>query len=333
MTELTRRTLLSGVAAATAGTALAPLAASPLHAAAPPAGKQAPGWYRYKVGTIEVTVVTDGVNRFKFPDSFVANVKRDDVNAALAAAYMEKDMMAIPYCPIVVNTGSKLVVVDTGTGQANFERSKGAAGQFHTNLAAAGIDRNAVDAVIISHYHPDHVNGLLMADNSLGFPNAEILVPAAEHKFWMDDGEMSRAPAGRMQDQFKNNRRVFSGEVLKRVKTYEPDQEIAPGVTSVATNGHTPGHNSHVIASGTSKVYVQADVTNVPFLFARNPGWHLMFDQIPQQAEATRRKVYDMLVAEKMQLQGFHYPFPGLAYIEKSGTGYREIPVPWSPTI
>jgi glyoxylase-like metal-dependent hydrolase (beta-lactamase superfamily II) len=333
MTELTRRTLLSGVAAATAGTALAPLAPSLAPAAAPPAGKQAPGYYRYKVGTIEVTVVTDGINRFKFPDTFVANVTRDDVNAALAAAYMEKDMMAIPYCPIVVNTGSKLVVIDTGTGQANFERSKGAAGQFHTNLAAAGIDRNAVDAVIISHYHPDHVNGLLMADNSLGFPNAEILVPAAEHKFWMDDGEMSRAPAGRMQDQFKNNRRVFSGEVLKRVKTYEPDKEIAPGITSVATNGHTPGHNSHVIASGTSKVYVQADVTNVPFLFARNPGWHLMFDQIPQQAEATRRKVYDMLVAEKMQLQGFHYPFPGLAYIEKSGTGYREIPVPWSPTI
>jgi glyoxylase-like metal-dependent hydrolase (beta-lactamase superfamily II) len=333
MTELTRRTLLSGVAAATAGTALVPLAPSLAPAAAPPAGKQAPGYYRYKVGTIEVTVVTDGINRFKFPDTFVANVTRDDVNAALAAAYMEKDMMAIPYCPIVVNTGSKLVVIDTGTGQANFERSKGAAGQFHTNLAAAGIDRNAVDAVIISHYHPDHVNGLLMADNSLGFPNAEILVPAAEHKFWMDDGEMSRAPAGRMQDQFKNNRRVFSGEVLKRVKTYEPDKEIAPGITSVATNGHTPGHNSHVIASGTSKVYVQADVTNVPFLFARNPGWHLMFDQIPQQAEATRRKVYDMLVAEKMQLQGFHYPFPGLAYIEKSGTGYREIPVPWSPTI
>ena len=106
-----------------------------------------------------------------------------------------------------------------------------------------------------------------------------------------------------------------------------------PGITSVATNGHTPGHNSHIIASGSSKVYVQADVTNVPFLFARNPGWHLMFDQDANAAEATRRKVYDMLAAEKMMVQGFHYPFPALAYVEKSGAGYREVPVPWSPTI
>jgi hypothetical protein len=78
---------------------------------------------------------------------------------------------------------------------------------------------------------------------------------------------------------------------------------------------------------------VQADVTNVPFLFVRNPGWHLMFDQIPDQAEATRRKVYDMLAADRMMVQGFHYPFPAIAFIEKAGNGYREVAVPWSPTI
>ena len=104
-----------------------------------------------------------------------------------------------------------------------------------------------------------------------------------------------------METLFKNNRRVFSGEILKRVRTYEPDKEILPGITSVATNGHTPGHNSHIIASGSSKVYVQADVTNVPFLFARNPGWHLVFDQDGKMAEATRRKVYDMLAAHGIQ--------------------------------
>jgi glyoxylase-like metal-dependent hydrolase (beta-lactamase superfamily II) len=332
MTQLTRRSLLSGVAVAAAGTAVAPLGIAPVSAAAPPAGKQAPGWYRYKVGTIEVTVVTDGVNRFKYPDTFVGNAKRDDVNAALAAVYMEKDMMAIPYNPLAVNTGSKLVVVDTGTSEANFERSKGAAGQFHGNLKAAGIDRNAVDMVIISHFHGDHINGLLTTDNKPSFPNAEILVPAAEWKYFMDDGEMSRAPAGRMQDVFKGLRRVFDA-LGRKVTPYEPGKELTPGITSVATNGHTPGHNSHIIHSGSSKVYVQADVTNVPFLFVRNPGWHLMFDQDPKMAEETRRKVYDMLVAEKMMVQGFHYPFPALAYIEKSGTGYREIPVPWSPTI
>jgi glyoxylase-like metal-dependent hydrolase (beta-lactamase superfamily II) len=330
MTELTRRAIVAGAAATTA---LSPLATIPsAHAAAPPAGKQVAGWYRYKVGSIEVTVATDGVNRFKFPDTFVANKTRDEVNAMLATLFMEKDMMAIPYSPIAVNTGSKLVVIDTGTGEANFERSKGAAGQFHGNLAASGIDRNAVDTVVISHFHADHINGLLMGDNKPGFPNAEILVPAAEWKYFMDDGEMSRQTTDRMKGVFSNARRVFDA-LGRKVTPYEPGKELAPGITSVATNGHTPGHNSHVIASGSSKVYVQADVTNVPFLFARNPGWHLMFDQDANAAEATRRKVYDMLAAEKMMVQGFHYPFPALAYVEKSGAGYREVPVPWSPTI
>jgi glyoxylase-like metal-dependent hydrolase (beta-lactamase superfamily II) len=331
MTTLTRRGLLAGAAAATA---FAPLVnPMPARAAAPPAGTQAPGWYRYKVGSIEVTVATDGANKFKFADDHVTNKKRDEVNAALEAAYYEKDMMTTPYNPVVVNTGSKLVVIDTGTGEAAFARTKGVTGQFQSNLKAAGIDRDAVDTVIISHYHGDHINGLLKPDKSLAFPNAEILVPAAEHKFFMDDGEMSRAPKGRMETVFKNVREVMTGDVLKRVKPYEPGQEIVTGITAVATRGHSWGHSSHVVASGSSKVFVQGDVTHVPFLFVRNPDWHAFYDQDPAMAETTRRKVYDMLVAEKMLVQGFHYPFPSLAHVEKSGTGYREIPVPWSPTI
>jgi glyoxylase-like metal-dependent hydrolase (beta-lactamase superfamily II) len=118
----------------------------------------------------------------------------------------------------------------------------------------------------------------------------------------------------------------------RKVTQYAPDKELAPGITSVATYGHTPGHNSFIVASGNSKVFVQADVTNLP-LFVRNPGWHAFFDQDGAMAEATRRKVYDMLAAEKMMVQGFHYPFPALAHIEKTSTGYRETMVPWSPTL
>ena len=118
----------------------------------------------------------------------------------------------------------------------------------------------------------------------------------------------------------------------RKVTQYEADKEIAPGITSVATYGHTPGHNSFIIASGNGKVFVQSDVTNLP-LFVRNPGWHLMFDQDANMAEATRRKVYDMLASERMMVQGFHYPFPSRAYIEKTATGYRETMVPWSPTL
>lgn len=328
--DLTRRHALAGAAAI----AVVPLLpANFASAAAPVANKQNASFYRYKVGDAEVTVVSDGSTTFPLGDSFVLNVKKDEVNAALEKAFRPRDKMTINFGPLVINTGGKLVVVDTGNGPAAFAASKGANGQFASNMAAAGIDPKNVDIVVISHFHGDHVNGLLTADNQPAFPNAEVLVPAVEWKFWMDDGEMSRASGERMTGLFKNNRRVFEAGLKKKVTPYEWGKEVAPGMLAVETIGHTPGHTSYVLSSGSDKVFIQSDVTNDPDLFARNPGWHLMFDQDPAQAETTRRKIYDMVVAERMRVQGFHYPFPGLANLEKDGTGYRWIPAPWNPVI
>jgi glyoxylase-like metal-dependent hydrolase (beta-lactamase superfamily II) len=314
--------------------AVAPILSSgPATASVAPAHKQAPSFYRYKVGDIEVSVVSDGANTFPLPDNFVVNAKKDDVNKALEKAFMPRDTMTIHFAPLAINTGGKLVVIDTGNGAAANAASKGAVGQFASNLIAAGIDPKNVDMVVISHFHGDHVNGLLTADGQPVFANAEVLVPAVEWKYWMDDGEMSRAPAGRMQELFKSNRRVFETGLKKKVTPYEWGKELAPGLLSVETVGHTPGHTSYVLSSGADKVFIQSDVTNHPDLFATNPGWHAGFDQDGNVAESTRRKVYDMLVAERLKVQGFHYPFPGLGHIEKDGTGYRVVPAPWSPVI
>jgi len=191
MTELTRRSMLCG--AATVGAAA--LTQAPAQAAAPQADKQSPGVYRYKVGTHEVTVATDGARSFPLTEGYVTNAPIAEVRKALEAAYLPPDLGIHHYAPIVVNTGSKLILIDTGFGPATYVESKGVLGQLQTNLAAAGIDPKAIDMVVISHFHGDHVNGLLDANNKLAYPNAEVLVPAAEWKFWMDDGEMSRAPA------------------------------------------------------------------------------------------------------------------------------------------
>jgi glyoxylase-like metal-dependent hydrolase (beta-lactamase superfamily II) len=329
-TQMTRRSVIAGAAAAAA---LTPFAAHlPARADAPQSSKQAPGFYRYKVGEIEITAVTDGAFANPLTDTFIRNVKKDDVNKALEAMYLAKDQVTVPYTPIVVNTGSKLVVIDTGLGPAMYEQRKGIVGQFHTNLAAAGIDRNTVDTVVISHFHGDHINGLLTADSKPAFPKAEVMVPSGEWKFWNDAGEESKAAGNALvEGDFKNIRRVF-GALGNKVTRYEPGKEVVPGITSMATFGHTPGHVSHIITSGKAKLMVQADVTNVP-LFVQNPGWFIQFDMDPVAAEATRRKFYDMLVAEKMLVQGFHYPFPSVGHVEKAGSGYRIIPVPWSPTI
>ena len=334
MLNLTRRTMLTGAATVGAAAAIGPLAAVPARAATAAAGKQAPGFYRYKVGSYELTAVTDGARAAPLPDNYLQNGKKDDATAALAAMFIDKDKPAAPFNPVVVNTGSKLIVIDTGLGPSLYEQSKGAVGQMHTNLAAAGIDRNAVDTVIISHFHADHINGLLTADSKPAYPNAEIMVPAAEWKYWSDDGNMSKAAAGSMlEGNFKNVRRVF-GALNNKVTQYEAGKEIAPGITAVATYGHTPGHTSHIIASGSDKAIIQADVTaHLGLLFVRHPGWHAAFDMDGAMAEQTRRKFYDMAAAEKLLVQGYHFPFPALGYLEKDGTGYRLYPVAWNPVL
>ena len=149
MTNVTRRGLLAGTAAAAAtaaGASVTPAIAAPR----PPAGKQVPGVYRHKVGDFEITVVTDGVRVWELPDSFVQNVKKEDVSAALQANFFPPSQLVTPFNPIVVNTGSKLVLIDTGLGSGAFAQSKGAFGQLATNLTAAGIDAKAIDAVIIT---------------------------------------------------------------------------------------------------------------------------------------------------------------------------------------
>src|SRR5436305_8376964 len=155
MTDLTRRNLLSGTAAATAALSLGMPTLS--RAAALPVGKQAPGFYRYKVGDIEVNVITDGVVRAKLADNFVTNAKPEEVKDALAAAHYDRDIFNNTFTPVVLNSGGKLTLIDTGVGEAGFNGTKGTAGQFTNNLNASGLNPGMIDTVIISHYHGDHV--------------------------------------------------------------------------------------------------------------------------------------------------------------------------------
>ncbi len=321
--ELNRRSLLSSSAAAAAIAAVPATATSVQAQDSNPAG-QAPAFYRYKIGDFTITSVNDGVNRFPLPDTFVRNAKKEEVQAALAAAYLPTDVMTIWFNPTLVNTGSRQILIDTGLGEP-----KGPVGHTRPNLAAAGVDPKSIDTVIISHFHGDHINGIRNGAGELNFPSAEILVPEPEWSFWMSDDNMNKAPEA-MKGAFANVRRVFKG-LEDKVQRYDADKEIAPGITSVATYGHTPGHMSFVVANGNDRVFVQSDVTNNPHLFVNNPGWHVQFDMDGEQAEATRRKVFDMAVADKLLVAGFHFPFPATGYVEKAADGYRLFPTNWNP--
>ena len=324
MTVLTRRSLLAGSAGAALSLAMPPIG----HAAAPATGKQAPGFYRYKVGDYEVTQLADGARTFPMPDNFVVNAKKEDALAAAEAAYIPKGQVTIPFNPMVINTGSKLVVIDTGNGLGAFAATKGAVGQMHGNMLAAGIDPKTVDIVLISHFHGDHMNGLKAADGSQVYPNAEIMVPSVEWKFWADESNASKAN-GFNKPNFPNVKKAFDGI---KVTQYEWDKEVAPGITAIATPGHTPGHTSFVVASGNARFLVQSDVTNIP-IFVDHPDWHVVFDNDPAMAQATRHKFFDMAAAEKALIAGYHFSFPSVGHVEKNGTGYRLVPVAWQPTI
>src|SRR5215470_17268577 len=250
MTELNRRDLLAGAAAFGAATALPSFGVSVARAAAQASGAQAPGFYRYKVGSFECTSINDGARTFPMPDTFVKNVPKEEALAAAEAAYMPKGMVTVPFNPQLINTGSKLVLIDCGNGVAQFESSKGAVGRTLQNLQAAGVDPKSIDIVLMSHLHPDHTNGIRLADNSMAFPNAEIMVPAVDWAFWMSEENAAKADSNpMMKNYFANVKKVYTG-IENKVTKYEWGKEIVPGITSIEAAGHTPGHTAFAIHAG-----------------------------------------------------------------------------------
>jgi glyoxylase-like metal-dependent hydrolase (beta-lactamase superfamily II) len=282
--------------------------------------------YSYKVGDIEVIAVADGSRTAPVAEGFVINAPFEQVKASLNASGMPKDQFTTIFTPTVIKTGGKTILVDTGMGLGAAAQPGATFGFLVRNLASVGIAQKDVDVVVISHFHGDHVNGLIAPDGSAAFPNAEITVPEIEWTFWMNDDEMARAPKGRMEDLFKNNRRVFT-PFKDRVKTHADGKEVGPGVTAMLTPGHSIGHTSYMVSSGKDSVFLIQDVTNHPAASLHNPGWRLMFDQDPEMAEKTRRKTLDWVAKEKLAVQAFHFPFPGRAHIEKTGERYRSVPI------
>ena len=322
MSSLTRRTFLSGSALG----ALA-LRADPATAAAPAAGRETPGIYRYRIGTFELTALYDGIWYRPISDTFIRNAPYAEVEHALADAFMPADKLATPFTTLIVNTGKKLVLLDTGTGG----QIASSAGVLRDNLAAAGIDPKAVDLIVISHFHPDHINGIKDKDNGLVFPNAEIMVPAAEWTFWMDDANMNAAD-GPLKLTFRNQHRVFA-DIARQVVRFQPDAEVAPGILTLPAPGHTPGHTVFAVQSGDQSLMVLSDTAQHPAVFARHPDWQAAFDIDGDAAVATRKKLFDRAAADRMLVTGYHFPFPACGHLIKTASGYEHVPVEWQPTL
>lgn len=322
MAAVTRRAFLAGPAIGAAAALIAPT-----EAATPPAKMQGPGVYRYRLGSYQITALYDGTWFLPIERDFVRNADRAEVNAALGRAFLPPNVLPVSFTALLVNTGKKLVLIDTGTaGQV-----ADTAGVMLDNLTAAGAKPADVDTILISHFHPDHIDGLKSKDNAKVFPNAEILVPQGEWAFWMDDGNMARADAkSPVHRYFLNARRIF-GDIATEVRPFRPGTQVAPGIEAVAAFGHTPGHTAFAIHSGAQSMLAMSDTVREPWLFVRHPGWQPRYDMDGPLAAKTRTRMLERAAAERMLVEAYHFPFPACGHIVKDGRGYALAPVMWAP--
>jgi glyoxylase-like metal-dependent hydrolase (beta-lactamase superfamily II) len=280
------------------------------------------GFRRMKLGAMEIIALNDGALRRPLGEEFVRNAPLEQVKALLASQNLPTDYVDIPFTAFLVVSGNTKFLIDTGFA----DNGPPTTGKLRANLAAAGYKPEDINHVILSHYHGDHINGLRAKDGSLVYPNAKVHVPAPEHAYWMDDARMEAAPPA-MKGAFQAVRRTIGSLPASQLVVFEPGAELAPGITSSAAFGHTPGMSVFTIRSeGQSFMYV-ADVVNVPSLFARSPEWAVAFDMDAEMAKQTRRRVFDLLVKEKTVAGGFHFPFPAFGTLETAGNGYQFKPM------
>ncbi len=321
---LTRRDLLigSGAALATyAASSWVPLVAQNAPNFGAPSVVQV-GFRKHKLGDMEVIALNDGVLRRPLAAEFVRNAPLDQVQALLKAQNLPTEYIDIPFTAFLIVAGNRRILMDTGFA----DNGPPTTGRLLGNLNAAGFKPEDIDTVLISHFHGDHINGLRNKAGQLVFPKARIMVPAPEWAFWMDDARMNAAPEAQ-RGGFQAVRRVFGGLSAEQLVQFQPGAEIAPGIASVAAFGHTPGHTLFTAQSRGEKFAFVADLTNIPQLFARNPDWAVQFDMDPEAARVTRRRVFEMIVNEKMMAGGYHFPFPAFGTIEKLANGYDFRPV------
>lgn len=318
---MVERAVRSGRRLLLASPLLASAAVAQVPAVAPP---PAPGFYRFALGGFTVTTIHDGF-RIMPVRGFVRNAPLEEVQAVLAESFLSPVDYRNIYTVTVVDTGSALVVFDTGNGP---QPAGATLGRLMGTMAQAGLDPARVTHVVISHFHGDHINGLVNAEGGRAFPNAEVIVPAREWAWWTEPGNESRSPEGQRAN-FANTARRFA-PYQGRIRPLTDGAEALPGIRMHAAEGHSPGHSVWHIADGGAELVYLADTTHRPELIARRPDFQTVFDFDGAAGAETRRRVLDRVATDRVRVTGFHFPFPATGYIAREGGGYRYVPSDWA---
>ena len=311
--------LLRGAVSAVAGLFLLLGYTSSATAAAPQLKTSAPGYYRMMLGDFEVTALSDGTVDLKMAD-LLTNIPTARIHSALAKQHL-KDPVEVSVNAYLINTGSKLVLIDAGAGTF-FGPT---VGKLMANLKASGYQPEQVDEIYITHMHADHVGGLV-AGSQIAFPNAIVRADQREGDFWLSKANMDTAP--------KEAKEVFEGAMASinpysaagKFKPFNGNTELIPGIKAVAAHGHTPGHTVYVVESNGQRLVLWGDLMHSAAVQFPEPSVTIRFDTDSKAAAAQRKALYAEAAKRGHWVAAAHLPFPGIGHLRADGKGYDWIP-------
>lgn len=321
--SISRRSLLGAAAGAGAIAAAGgvSLITAPAYAAAPQAGAPLAGALRYKVGDFEVTALLDGY--LDVTPEVVIGYEEVEGQRLRDKSMIEGNALRIPVNAFLINTGERLILVDAGTADAMGPTM----GHLPSALEAAGVSPDQVDAVLITHMHPDHLFGVIDGEGKRVFANAELILPEVDNAFWYNDAAMNAAPdqfkpfflgARRAAEAYQGSQTLFSGE-----------EELLPGIRPLALPGHTPGHTGYLFDSNGETLVIAGDILHMAAYQFDRPDWGIGFDIDSAQAVETRKAFFDQAASDKLFFAGAHIPFPGMGRVARDGEGYRFVAANW----
>jgi glyoxylase-like metal-dependent hydrolase (beta-lactamase superfamily II) len=294
------------------------------NAAAPMVKTSAPGYYRMMLGDFEITALSDGVVALPM-DKMLTNTTPEKINKALAKYYL-KSPLETSVNTFLINTGDKLLLVDTGAGGLFGPTLN----KLLVNLKASGYQPEQVDEIYITHMHGDHVGGL-MAGDKLAFPNATVRADKHDAEYWLNQANMDKASAD-MKGSFQGAMASLNPYIkANRFKAFDGDTDMVPGIKAVATHGHTVGHSIYVIESRGQKLVLLGDLVHVASVQFENPDVAIKFDTDSKAAVAQRKKIFADAAKEGYLVAGAHLSFPGIGHVRTEGKGYAWVPINYTP--
>ena len=274
------------------------------------------------VGDIVVSVVNDGIFQVSLGDVVGADP------AACEAAHRGSFRAVPPWLTIntfLIRTGDRLALINSG-----FRGKTALVGKMVENLASVGVVPGDIDAILMTHMHPDHEAGLTDDEGKAVFPNAELMAHENELGFWRDDGMLSRAPAEGKGD-FGLARAALAayGGRVSAVR----DGEVLPGVRAFPTPGHTPGHTAWLIESGGDSLLIWGDIVHFPGIQFALPHASVAFDLDAAAAATARKRVLDIVATDRLRVGGIHLDYPAFGHVVPAGEGYAFVPEVWRPVV